>query len=955
MTTEAFTPPPRYTISGTGPYNIPHEYRHAIDFAPIVRSGNTWVELAVADFSIGPDTSSTQGDLTLTAAAAATYDGYYLYIIRATADEQGWVGVAGAREKGLEGQLDSLAMAIQDVRTQAGKALVVEDGPPRGVLTVLEAGRALIVNSAGDGLIPGPNADEIANAQTHAERSEAAAANAALGTPYGFPTAPELLVDERLSYIAGENKVVVAPGQYVLAGGFRHQVSEQAATTPLGYQITNAGGVKMKYVPGSEVNVLAVRMDADGDDISLTLRRAAAAFPGKLLRLPPGSYNAYTPFEVGDLSAALVRADGAVVTVMDNTALFRAEKPTFIDVQAISAVDGDDYWGARSIIEVTDGTKFSKGQLVKLVSDDKQRGTRPAFGGNDYRRGWWALVTDVVGNLVSIDAPVPWDLTSNPRIGVCPRRRFEWIGGKIQYEADHDAEIWTAIPFILYGVSDLRLDVEFGRCYNAAISMPGCYRPIVKAVGDDIENDETNNQYGYLVNDNSFAASVSVHAGRTRHGYTTNMPAIPADSDDLHLYGAIYGFRVTLQGHGQTQAHADTHHGSENGTFVAPVASGGSSGGGNMVFRGIGHRVISPKVFGGKHGIYAFNEANVQILPWKPFTAYLVGDRAKNGLYYFTCTTAGTSSGSGGPTGKGASIADNTAVWDFLDDKWNTEVEIINADVDVDQYPLRVELGAICTVRGGVFRSRKYGKAAVVGQASLILRDSVEFRPGGTTEISSNRTIELFAGSVDARGADILFDLQDIPASATNYGLVQGDGDAGDTSRWRGGTLRTINDANLKTCFYKKSGTLATIEFGGGGLKIITEKEGSNPDGVMGITGAAGVGFTGAWSWEVEGGEYGTQHIYNNVGADDVAPFWYNRADRVVNWLVFSTGTFDLGALPDGTFRGQVLIITCSATGTLTLRTGPTANTLLGADMFLSSADGVTLSWSGSSWIRAAT
>lgn len=52
---------------------------------------------------------------------------------------------------------------------------------------------------------------------------------------------------------------------------------------------------------------------------------------------------------------------------------------------------------------------------------------------------------------------------------------------------------------------------------------------------------------------------------------------------------------------------------------------------------------------------------------WAAATAYVVGDEVTNdsGKRYI-CDTAGTSAGSGGPTGTGANIADNTAQWDYV-------------------------------------------------------------------------------------------------------------------------------------------------------------------------------------------------------------------------------------------------------------------------------------------------
>jgi hypothetical protein len=51
---------------------------------------------------------------------------------------------------------------------------------------------------------------------------------------------------------------------------------------------------------------------------------------------------------------------------------------------------------------------------------------------------------------------------------------------------------------------------------------------------------------------------------------------------------------------------------------------------------------------------------------WAISTAYTVGNRVYNGSSVFECITAGTSAGSGGPTGTSSSITDNTAVWKYV-------------------------------------------------------------------------------------------------------------------------------------------------------------------------------------------------------------------------------------------------------------------------------------------------
>ncbi len=52
---------------------------------------------------------------------------------------------------------------------------------------------------------------------------------------------------------------------------------------------------------------------------------------------------------------------------------------------------------------------------------------------------------------------------------------------------------------------------------------------------------------------------------------------------------------------------------------------------------------------------------------WAASTAYLVGDKVLNSNNIYTCTVAGTSAGSGGPSGTSTSIVDNSVRWDYVE------------------------------------------------------------------------------------------------------------------------------------------------------------------------------------------------------------------------------------------------------------------------------------------------
>ena len=57
---------------------------------------------------------------------------------------------------------------------------------------------------------------------------------------------------------------------------------------------------------------------------------------------------------------------------------------------------------------------------------------------------------------------------------------------------------------------------------------------------------------------------------------------------------------------------------------------------------------------------------HVAAKPWVAATAYVVGDKVKNNSNVYKCSTAGTSAGSGGPSGTGTAITDNSAKWDYV-------------------------------------------------------------------------------------------------------------------------------------------------------------------------------------------------------------------------------------------------------------------------------------------------
>jgi hypothetical protein len=167
------------------------------------------------------------------------------------------------------------------------------------------AKKVLAFSEDGSGLTTGPDLDTINNAQSFAERSEAAAANASLGTPYGFETVAAFLADDSTS---------IPVGQYVLAGGFRYQVAAQAAPDA---HVTNAAGTPFYVDPDPDgyyaVEAFGVLGDGSAGDLARA-QRAADATPN--LRWQSKTYvfneNVATPSGYGSHQRACIIATGSV-------------------------------------------------------------------------------------------------------------------------------------------------------------------------------------------------------------------------------------------------------------------------------------------------------------------------------------------------------------------------------------------------------------------------------------------------------------------------------------------------------------------------------------------------------------------------------------------------------------------------------------------------------------------
>lgn len=167
MTSAALTYADPVTISGTGPYPVPHEYAEEDIIAFAATASGAVVQIAAQDLTLDPVASDLTGSLYLSANVATTHDGETLYIRRLTKLVQGWSGAASAHEVSLTAQLDVQARAVQELQERIDRALVTFATPVAEVTPA--PGQVLTWNDEGDGLGEGPDAGDIASAQTNAE------------------------------------------------------------------------------------------------------------------------------------------------------------------------------------------------------------------------------------------------------------------------------------------------------------------------------------------------------------------------------------------------------------------------------------------------------------------------------------------------------------------------------------------------------------------------------------------------------------------------------------------------------------------------------------------------------------------------------------------------------------------------------------------------------------------
>ncbi len=289
MTTNSYSPAPIYTISGIGPYDVPHDYASSDEIRVSIVINDIAVALDQVDYSVVPTGPATSGTVFLTAGAATSYDGETLVIARSSEVEQSWISLSSTAV-GLEAQLDQMTRAIQEIQVENARSLRVLNAPvapyePQdGCVPYWDNTLASFANGLNySDLLAGIEAANLAS-----DRADIALH--ALNGGKWRTDAPTLFADVDLTYAPGQTNSVVEGTKIITQlENFGYSVAASVATD---HHVTTAGGVKLYVLPGTDgaTNIRAFGATGiAGDDQDSALVTAASVTDPVFF--PAGTYD----------------------------------------------------------------------------------------------------------------------------------------------------------------------------------------------------------------------------------------------------------------------------------------------------------------------------------------------------------------------------------------------------------------------------------------------------------------------------------------------------------------------------------------------------------------------------------------------------------------------------------------------------------------------------------------
>lgn len=377
--------------------------------------------------------------------------------------------------------------------------------------------------------------------------------------------------------------------------------------------LTVIRGKVSEALPSAMSTVSAAAYGITGNGISDDLKALQAAADdtkdGQRLHIPPGIYRVSKPISISNKSI-IVDAYGARIIANGNHGVLNISG-SYGTVHSVTGLVKTSVPNGETTTWATEVTLdlnpvLTRGDVVKIISDDIVVGARPGTNGLESRIGEFAIVDSVDGKKVYLMGNLREDYRTNIRLVKVENQTASVRGLKVSAAL---ATATTGLIGLIRLIGPSVEDVTVERSGGIGIAFSGCYgyssrnTSIVNAV-----NNPGLGQYGYGIADSSSCHGRiwGLLARHVRHGYTDDTPRIAVGSNP-DSYGRSYGNKIMDSVvEGATVTGWDTHHASENIQFINCDAINCYAG---FALRGRRHKIRNGYVFGGKNALNVFTEA----------------------------------------------------------------------------------------------------------------------------------------------------------------------------------------------------------------------------------------------------------------------------------------------------------------------------------------------------------
>jgi len=332
-----------------------------------------------------------------------------------------------------------------------------------------------------------------------------------------------------------------------------------------------------------------------------TLNAAIVAVPaGSTIIIPPGTYTNTGNIVNAGKSIHIVATGARILQGSNHTfALFTGAWDAMIAIYAITTADiVNDAGNTRvmSQLNLTDTVTWKRGDVVKVFANDYIPDARTPIADVGARQGEFATVYSVSGTTVTLTGLLRESYTLNPRVQRLQPITVEWEGGTY-YGSDESFSAHWVLPVMRFSnlLKPVVRNFRIERSSSLGLDFRSCLSPLIdNYIIDYLANDTGDSlQLGYGVLDIACEGLTWTNSviRNVRHAFTDDNNRIAADFGEATNYGRSYNARcINVQVFGSSSIGFSPHHGGSGHKFISCTVRQSASNGFGL--RGINHEVI---------------------------------------------------------------------------------------------------------------------------------------------------------------------------------------------------------------------------------------------------------------------------------------------------------------------------------------------------------------------------